>query len=131
MNNGLIYDYHPEGIHIYRFRDIRRQTIDAWITLGVRHDEEALKQGLHIRSLLDFQGHWVTPYLAARTLEVTKSNSPDLRESVAVLGNKTASAFFQATMRRLPSSIQPNVQFFSQESMAMEWLRLRLEKLGP
>lgn len=130
MVHGLLYEYLTEGIHVYKFTDLHRQTIDIWADLGRQHDLEALAAGKHIRSIHDFRGHWVTPYLLAKSLEVAALNDSLLRESVAVLGNQTASAFFQSAIRHFPSESLPNIRFFSREEAAFTWLRRRVEQFG-
>lgn len=127
---GLSYQ-NSEGIHVYRFSDVQRQTLDVWAELIRQHDAQAVENGQHVRSLHDLRGYWVTPYMLAKCLEIISNNSPDLRESVAILGNHVAGSFFRASMRRFPSSVLPSMQFFSQETMALMWLNQRLEELGP
>jgi hypothetical protein len=129
---GLVVEHRPDGILIYRIRNVRRETADALYVAMTERDQDAYQSGRHVRSILDLRGAgWPTPYGAGKLIQSAEETPVGLRESVAVIvSDSIAMQLISLLLHRLPSRTQKVTRLFSTEEEAIEWLTQRLEQIG-
>jgi len=130
---GLAIEHRPDGITIYRIRNVRRETADALYAAFAKADQEAFAENFHSRTILDLRGAgWPTPYGVTRLIKSAEETPIGLRESIAMLvSDAIAIQLVALLLHRMPTRAQNSTRLFSTEEEAIEWLEQRLLELGP
>jgi hypothetical protein len=126
---GMSYSRSENGIHVYRFRDNRRESVDGWFEQSHKNDMEAAARSEPVSHMLDLRGNWITPYALARALQNARRTPPGLKESTAVIAGDTfVVGMIQSLMRQFPSAVQLSTRVFRTEEPALTWLLQRQQE---
>ncbi len=125
--------YRGDGIIVYFAQGSMRQTVDAWYEMSTRHDQEAAREGRHLRRMMIFDDKFFpTPYAVSRAWAADEQTPDNLRESFAmVVENHLAFRFMQGAFSRFPIKARTNARAFNTQEAALAWLVARLDELGP
>lgn len=117
------YSLAEDGVHVFRFDDVTRASIDAWHDVVSQIDAEGEKHSSHIRYLYDLRKVMPTPYAIAQASKLSTMVPSNVRQSIAVLsGNSVTTNLFGGLVRRLMGSNERSIRFFNTEEDAMAWL---------
>ncbi len=108
-----------------------RSTAEGWAAQSRINDAKAFAAGKHILSLYDIRGHWViSPYFVASAMNESQHTSPDLFESIAIIGDRLTITIIGGVVRRLTPKGRQSVALFTQEDEALRWLDERVKMFG-
>jgi hypothetical protein len=130
---GLVVEQRPDGIVVYRVRNVKRETADALYEAFHNNDLEAFQERRHSRTILDLRGAgWPTPYGTARMIQSADETPEGLCESTAVItSDSVAMQLVGLLLQKLPARTQRSTRLFLREDDAVEWLKQRLIDFGP
>ena len=127
---GFSYSRRNDGIHVFRFVDNRRETVDAWSKTLLELERETLRNHEHIRCMYYIQRIWLTPYVIKTAIRTARLGSDYIKSSSAILvADRFGSALFQTLLRQLPVQALQARQIFTNEDDAVKWLDERLRLL--
>ncbi|MBX3066859.1 MAG: hypothetical protein KF726_28015 [Anaerolineae bacterium] len=128
---GITSYWRSDGIFVIKVADATRPTADVLRDTLINFDQEGWEQQRHNLSLVDIRGIFPTPYATQRVMEASDKTPPDLRESQAILVDRTA--LFQL-VRMLIGKLTPKsrevTHIFFAEAEAIHWLYQRRDALG-
>jgi hypothetical protein len=128
---GLSYCIRDDGIHVFRFNDSRRETVDAWARISRENDLRYTASGEHLRTLFDVGEQWFTPYSLSTIVRMVNTTPKDLLESVAVMaGRNTLLSMVRSIVARLPQNPKQVISIFTAEEDAIRWLIARHQQLS-
>ncbi len=124
--HGMTYTRLSGGIHVYRFSNNRRETVDAWFNQSHQNDLDAAARNEPVAHLLDLRGVWMTPYAMARALQNARRTPEALKESTAVIaGDNFLTGMIEGLVRQFPAAVQLSTRVFRTEKAAQTWLEQR------
>jgi len=115
-------------IMYYRLADMRRNTVDAWVSIIGEHFAHCAKLHIAIASLNHFLAENVlpTPYSNARGSDIA-AMMPDLQGYTAfAMPESQQSVVMQAYMRTQMEPTRERILFFTAEQ-SYEWLKKKLD----
>jgi hypothetical protein len=122
---GFQFEERDDGIYAYHFYDTRRESLDQWFELTLRHDQEAHANSRHLKRLIWLHGLiMASPYALSTVRKAADLTPKGLRESVAVIvENGLVYRLIATFLSRLPAENARSVtRVFRDEASAVEWL---------
>lgn len=128
---GFSAEYRDDGIIVYHFHDVNRESIDMWYDTTTRHDAEAALRGQPILRIIKLERMLIpTPYAFSRAKQAVELTPPNLREALAVVVPDTlAFQLIKLFINRLPPLAKASTRVFHNEEAALRWLRQRGQDL--
>jgi len=123
---GMHCHWDSRGFWLYRFDNVSRYTVDAWMKLSMQLDNIYANEGIHLRNFYYLQHVYPTPYLISRVAYVGSSLPNHLFESNAyIIVDSMLISMFETILRRQQSKVQKTIQFFRKDDDALKWLEAR------
>lgn len=122
----MMYFRHEDYLHIFRFRDSRRETVDAWQRILRELVDLYTPTGGHLCSLYDIRGLWLTPYAVKTALEISQAAPKVMFISMVMLVNDSLGiSLAQSLLNRLAHHKLKARRIMTDEAAALEWLAAR------
>jgi|GEM_PF-4413703 len=114
-----------DGIYFLIFPHLTRTAVDDAYEILHNLDLEYAQNGEHIRMVYDLrQSSWLTPYAISKMIQVGKETPQNLHQTLAILlKDFVAVRMIEGSMKLLPQRIIKDVQIFTNETKAVEWVR--------
>src|SRR5687767_7101858 len=127
---GFVCERRDDGIIVYRFYDMKRESIDAWFNATVQHDQEFHASGKHSRRMFIFERFLTpTPYAFTRAREALHQTPPGLRESQScIVPSQAGFRLITMFIHRIAlnrNDLSVTLPFMS-EAKGVDWLNKRL-----
>ncbi|MAU12705.1 MAG: hypothetical protein CL607_22980 [Anaerolineaceae bacterium] len=119
---GFMPTERPDGILYWHYKDLRRDTTDAWISLFRQTLKKLDEEQGHFSCLVHFDREALpTPYATKEAIEAMKVIPPNLVMSVAMVSeNKMMFNIVRFAMNTV-SNID-YIHFFDTDEQAIHWL---------
>jgi hypothetical protein len=128
---GLLVTHHPNGITEIVLRDLRRPTVDLFITAMNDHDRVCLQNNRHAFRLIRPLMSHTTPYLTARMIAGARQNPPNHRESDAIVAPDTrVILLIRSVLAKLEKTVNRSIRVCITDQEAYAWLEQRRQLLG-
>jgi hypothetical protein len=130
--DSFAVDYRDDGVIVYHFWDVHRETVDTWFEVTTKHDQEAFAANEHLRRIFYFHGTLMpTPYAFSLAHKAADLTPDGLVESVAiVVENLLVFQLIATFVNRLPIRQARSVtRIFRDVDSALEWLKQRGQAL--
>ncbi len=128
LTDGLLYaKYHPH-IHSFTFSDMSKETVDAAYAIITSLNKDYAEKGIHLQYLYILDDMHYTPYVLQKIKQSLAQISPELQHSSAVVADTFLARILQTMIvPHIAKVIMQEVQFFTTEGEAFEWLASRQE----
>lgn len=124
-STGIIYEHHPNGTHLFRFSDTRRETVDQWQMLMQTTIDGTPPDG-HFRVLVDVHGLWISPHTMRVAGAISRYSPHELPASTAVVMNDSLGmSLAQTLFNQLSEHGHRARRVFTSEAEALDWLEKR------
>lgn len=132
ISEAMAVEYRDDGLIIYRFTNILRDTVDQWAQHSHAQDLKAAAENRPLARLLDVRkAGYPTPYAIGKALEISRMTPENLQEVLAILtSDRIGTRMFSSVMRHMPSRLQQSTAVFVEdETLAVDWLLNRLAQI--
>jgi hypothetical protein len=128
---GLLVTHNANNITEVVLRDMRRPTVDLFITAIENHNLACLQNNRHTLRIIKTLVPYPTPYLTTKMFAAAKQTDPNRRESDAVITPDTRMMLVvRGFVARLEKSTNVSIRLCVSEKEAFDWFAQRRQLLG-